>query len=63
MGKKRPGPEAELISLHPLTFEEVVDTLLTTKHTKSATHSMPSMKPTKKTRKTRKQEQRKQATA
>jgi len=63
MGKKRPGLEAELISLHSFTFEEVVDTLPTTKPMKHTTASMTSTKPIKKTRKNRKQEQRKQAAA
>lgn len=33
--KKRPGPKPELISLHPFTFDEVLDTVLTSKPKKA----------------------------
>jgi len=29
--KKRPGPEPELISIHPICFDQAVETLLHTK--------------------------------
>lgn len=29
--KKRPGPKPELISLYPFTFDEVLDTVLSSK--------------------------------
>ncbi|MBI4963044.1 MAG: hypothetical protein HY913_07205 [Desulfomonile tiedjei] len=34
--KKRPGPDAELISIHPICFDEAVDTLLSTKPKKKS---------------------------